>query len=638
MLARMGAPPGEKCDRGYPVLPEPCGMPESALSGQEKRLSGRDLPASVTRVFGDLRGRLDAELQAISYAQDNAICTVEEGGVLRHWDCASGRQIQWVALSELETCWAFSPDGKLLASGSDHLSIWDVEVGALLGRLSEPAWMLTLAFSPDGKTVATGHDDCIVRLWNLQDGKLLHTLVCHENSVCALAFSADGSRLATAGEDRLVVLWDVDTGSIEQRLLGHTDRIDALAWNATGSRIASAGWDTSARVWDTASGELLCMLNGQGDCVHAVTFSPDGGLLVCGDSDNVVRLWDYQQLKMVAELRRHQAPVKRIAMRPDGRQIATGGSDRSIQIWDLPACEPVIADDCPVTQVRGISLSDDGALLAVHAEGRQACWEVLTGAPLAPPESGSFVALSVCGPDKKRAVATVEGKISVVTEAGKVACWQAHEQVVRSLAFRPDGAQLASSAGTDGTVKLWDPAAGEPMLIIPEATQKCTIESIAYHPLQPWLAVAGVDWLGSRETDGVVAIWDCQTHQIKHLLEGGATRVTFSPDGMLLAAISLYESIVVWDVGAGTLMRELGGQESAINAIAFDRSGAHLLCGGEDGSLRIWNCQNWKQAAAIELHTCIHDLAITADGAGVVTGNGNSTCYLIGLEGLLSSD
>ncbi|MFO0949096.1 MAG: WD40 repeat domain-containing protein [Planctomycetota bacterium] len=593
-------------------------------------------PDAVTKVYGELRGRIDGDLQAICYADDGSVATVEEGGILRRWNSENGEQLDYIMLSEVEACWSFSPDGRLLASGSNGISIWEVTNGTLLARLSQPSWMLTLAFSPDGKTIASGHDDHAVRLWSAETGKLLHSLECHSDEVCALAFSADGKRLASAGEDRLLVVWDVARGKLIKKLTGHTDRVDCLAWNAEGTRIASAGWDTSVRVWNPEDGELLAMLNGQGECVHCVLFVPGTNRLVCGDSDCVVRVWDYTNLKKIHELRRHQGAVKQLAIRRDGQQIATGGTDRAVQFWNIETGKAAVDDHGPLTQVHSIRVSNKNELAVLHTEGRLRLWNLSNGNYREAQTPGKVRLAVATSSGGAWASSWTDGTIDVggdLLGTPKVA-WKGHATAARLLEFSPDGTQLASSAATDGTVKLWNPADGEAVLVIPQATKNCTVEAIAYHPTQKILAAAGINWLGDRDADGVIALWNWETRKLEKLFEGGASRIAFRPDGKVLAAVSLYESIVIWDLESGVMIRELAGRDSSTNAIAFDPLNRYLASGSDDFGLRVWSCKDWSLLATYDLETCVKDVTFAPDGSALITGNGNSTCYRVELEGL----
>ena len=69
-----------------------------------------------------------------------------------------------------------------------------------------------LTFSLNGKLLASGSDDLTVKIWDIQADKVLWTLQGHSITLSSLSFSSDAENLASCSEDGVIKIWSVKSG------------------------------------------------------------------------------------------------------------------------------------------------------------------------------------------------------------------------------------------------------------------------------------------------------------------------------------------------------------------------------------------------------------------------------------------
>ena len=65
----------------------------------------------------------------------------------------------------------------------------------------------SVSFSPDGRLVASGSQERSVRLWDVETGAGVKTLEGHGGTVFSVCFSPDGKQVASGGHDQTARLW-----------------------------------------------------------------------------------------------------------------------------------------------------------------------------------------------------------------------------------------------------------------------------------------------------------------------------------------------------------------------------------------------------------------------------------------------
>jgi WD40 repeat protein len=582
--------------------------------------------APQARTYGEPHLLTDGDLALLAFAPDGSLWSLEEPGVLRHWTPA-GKPIETHALSDLETLWAFSRDARVLASGSDDLTLWDTSSGHILTALAQESWVTALAVAPDPTFLATGHDDGTIRFWDFSGHAAIKTFRHHDASISALAVRPDGKFLAAACEDCSISIWNLTTGEAVGTLLGHTDRIPALAWHPTKNALVSAGWDTTARIWDIDAMTPVMLLNGHGPQVTALAFSPTGDRLACADSGFNVHLWDFATLKPLHKLPSSAAEIRSLAFSPDGATLAATG-DRIIHLWDA-ATGKSRSGDARRSQARpSIAVRPDGKQFATNGGGRAGkVIDVATGNTVFTLDDAEEIEEIAWSADGKRIAAATSAHVRIfdaVSGAKIIDCEEAGESS-SLVAFASDGKSLASASRVGTSVWIWDAATGEPTLLVPDALQGCAIQALGYIPKTQLLAVGGIDWLATGGSSGALSIWDIAGRTEIATFPEGTTALAVLPAGTRVAASTLDHSIGLFDAESLQLLFECVGHDDTVTGLAYSPDGSLLASASEDGTIRLWNDEG-DEVAMIEVDSRATSLAFSADGKSLFAAHANTTC------------
>jgi len=128
-------------------------------------------------------------------------------------------------------------------------------------------WIYAIAISPDGNTLISSSYNGTIKIWNLQAGKLLHTINGLTDAVASLAISSNGHIFASGSWDHRIKLWNLEQGKLIRTLSGHADDVESVAFTPDGKILASGSWDHTVKLWNVETGQVIRTLNQKGAAI-----------------------------------------------------------------------------------------------------------------------------------------------------------------------------------------------------------------------------------------------------------------------------------------------------------------------------------------------------------------------------------
>jgi len=617
------------------------------------------LPITEERSFS---GHTGAVYQAVFSPDGGRVLSCGMYRALRLWDNADGKQFrQFEGDNDWSVCVAFSPDGRLAASGTGmshngsewvagdySVRLWDVETGREVRRfLGHTNIIQGVAFTPDGRRVVSASRDTTLRLWDADTGRQLRVFPGHEGEIASLAMSADGRQVLSASRDKTARLWDIATGRELRRLEGHTGDVFGAAVSPDGRRALSCGVDRTIRLWDLTTGRELRRLFGHHMPVCRVAFSPDGRRALSSSEDLSLRLWDLATGRELGRFDGLSGGAGGTVLSPDGRFTLAFVSGGEIRMLKLP----------PADQELPSSVAGDAGQLAVQSEAADG-WllvkqrdEVVlvldaTASQKADLKPGEYQ-LELAGrienlrlsADKIRLAKGAKQAVQIrrehkparveITEFRSLV---GHRAQATKVHVSPDGRYLLSCS-VDRTVRLWDVATGKELRRF--EGHMGAVDDAAFSP-DGRLVVAG--WCDTRRggesqaSDYSVWLWDAASGNVVHQFVGHTGRVTgvaVSPDNQSVASASWDGTVRLWGIPAKQLRHTLKGHDPA-NAVAFSPDGRLVLTGGwRDATVRVWDARSGQELHVMKGHgDHVRSVAFSPDGSLALSASNDRTMRL----------
>nr|XP_028949511.1 WD40 repeat-containing protein HOS15-like isoform X1 [Malus domestica] len=157
-------------------------------------------------------------------------------------------------------------------------------------------------WDPTGSLLASCSDDSTAKIWSMKQEKYVHDLREHSKEIYTIRWSPTGPGtnnpnqqlvLASASFDSFVKLWDVEQGKLLCSLDGHREPVYSVAFSPNGEYLASGSLDKSMHIWSLKERKIVKTYTGSGG-IFEVCWNKEGDKLAACFANNTVCVLDFR--------------------------------------------------------------------------------------------------------------------------------------------------------------------------------------------------------------------------------------------------------------------------------------------------------------------------------------------------------
>jgi WD40 repeat protein len=536
------------------------------------------------------KGDGEAEPNYLFLPDENHLICVTDVSI-SFWRLPAGRPFRTVTSRLIPSEAIVVGFGGLMAvsvHAEGRLEVWDLWKAKCLRRLRIGSLPLSVAITPDVRWAVVGALDKTVKLFDLRTGVCIRTLAGHDGQVGAVDMTPDGELAVSGSEDGTLRVWSLATGECLRLLEGHFAVVQCVAVTPDGINVISGGGgpDTSVLLWDLSKQQCPeASPRHYSRCVTAVFMHAKGTPIVSSEM-KALRIWDGRTGQSEGLLQGHKESIVSIAVTPDARTLLSSSRDQTLRAWDLrtSTCLYTLEGDNFSTP---IALSSDGGyLFRCPVTFDLEVYDVPTGQCVRRTTSGL-----------NRAFA-----LTVTSDSRRVAC-----------------------GDCDGSLVLWDPVTGESMNGLGRHTDAITC--LCTLPDSRLLLSGG--------RDKGIRIWDIETGECLRVLDGHShdlRSVVVTPDGRRILSVDDGGTIGNWSPRATQQALDLWNTNSPNCLLASMPCAGAVLCGGEDGFVKVWDYTTGRCLAAYPAGAPIRALSHVAPSGRFACGTEDGRVHFLALQ------
>lgn len=302
------------------------------------------------------------------------------GGKVEVWNIFNFTKVRVMQIKGFVTGLACSANGIYLGAcaGYGEIIIWNTNkydrcISHTLNKNEVPN---DISFSPKRNIVAVACNDGIIRIWDLETGRTIPSLIGHQKRANYLAFSPIHPILASTSDDSTVKIWNLETGRFID-IITVSETLQ-LCFSLNGSLLAFYEKSGYITIFNVKSGKKVLRkpIPGEEYVVETMSFLPSKSNLLCVSTKGIRFTLDVKtecfidtlDLSSALFISRGFYRFPNISFSPDYKGIAAGLDKGVIRIIDINRYIENFIVWNHIDPIISTAVSPAGNLIASHSD------------------------------------------------------------------------------------------------------------------------------------------------------------------------------------------------------------------------------------------------------------------------------